>query len=309
MRTDLPPYAAVAAIAAISAGPVASAAVIDGQIAFPGQSVPAMTAYICEVDTSRIRTVPVAPSQSRFSIEVPAGRYIIFLAPKEPGAPDIYGAHTRYSQCAAPAPDGAESPPGSCTDHSLAEVTVGARATRAPVTIDDWYLSDEIASQLDRIRGIEDSSTAEPLAAPRFSEYRTPYETPAAPKPDFGDSTLAAEERTKLLQALGAGPNFAGSLSLIRTHCGSGCDHLVLFDWHSGKVLEPAGPGDIRGSLPCRPEDAVLFRRDSRLLSITSVTADGLLTRYFLWKPDTGTLALTAQFQRSVPQFCTAMPP
>jgi hypothetical protein len=307
---DLPTGTAVAAIAALCASPVANAALIEGQIAFPGQSVPAMTAYVCEVDTSHIRTVPVAPSQNKFQVEVPAGRYIVFLAPREPGAPNIYGAHTRYSLCTAQAPDGAVGRQEPCTDHSLADVTLSTRAARALVNIDDWYLSDEIASQLDRIRGIEASSTAEPLAAPRFSEYRTNgYETSITPKPDFSDVTLGPEEHAKLQQALAGGPNFAGSLSLVISRCGSACDHLLLLDWHSGKVLEPAGPGEVRGSLPCRPEDAVRFRRDSRLLSITSVHEDGLRTRYFVWKPDSGTLALMAQFQRSAQQFCTALPP
>ncbi|MFI4890527.1 MAG: hypothetical protein ACHQIL_08345 [Steroidobacterales bacterium] len=310
MRIDLPIGAAVAAIAALGAIPAAFAALIEGQIAFPGQTVPPMTAYACEVDTSRILTVSVAPGQARFAVEVPTGRYIVFLAPSAPGAPNIYGAHTWYSVCAAQTPDSVGAQHEACTDHSLAEVILGTRAAHALVSIDDWYLSDEIASQLDRIRGIEASSTAEPLAAPRFSEYKAnAFETTAAPKPDFGDSSLAPGDRAKLQQALASGPNFAGSLSLVRARCGNACDHVVLLDWHSGRVLEPAGPGEIRDPLPCRPEDAVLFRRDSRLLSITSVHADGLLTQYFVWKPDSGALALTAQFQRTAQQFCAALPP
>jgi hypothetical protein len=280
--------AALAALAGLGASPAALAAYIEGQIGFPGQSAPPMTAYVCEVDTSRIRTIPIAPGQNKFAVEVPAGRYIVFLAPREAGAPNIYGAHTG-------------------ADHALANVNVTLHTARAEINIDDWYLSDAIAAQLDRIRGIETSSAAEPLAAPRFSEYRAaPYEATTAPKPDFTDNSLSIEERARLQQSLPGVPNFAGSFSLVLSHCGSDCDRLFLFDWRNGKVFEPAGPGEMRGTLPCRAADAVQFRRDSRLLSVTSVNADGLLTRYFLWRPDTGTLTPATEIQRTVQQFCAA---
>ena len=268
--------------------PAAQAALIEGQIAFPGQSVPPMTAYVCEVDTSRIRKMPIASGQNKFAIEVPAGRYIVFLAPREPGAPNIYGAHTG-------------------PDHALADISVTARTAHAEVSIDDWYLTDAIAAQLDRIRGIETSDAAEPLAAPRFSEYKAaPFEAAALPKPDFGDSGLSGEDRARLQQSLSAAPNFAGNLSLVRKACGNECERLFLFDWHNGRYFEPAGPGEIHGVLPCRAADAVQFRHDSRLLSVTSVHADGLLTQYFIWRPEAGTLTPEAEIQRTVQQFCTA---
>jgi hypothetical protein len=276
------------ALAALLVSPAAQAALIEGQIAFPGASVPPMTAYVCEVDTSRIRTMPIASGQNKFAIEVPAGRYIVFLAPREPGAPNIYGAHTG-------------------ADHALAEISVSARAAHADISIDDWALSDATAAQLDRIRGIETSDAAEPLAAPRFSEYKAaPYEAAAPPKPDFGDSGISAEDRARLQQSLPAAPNFAGNLSLVRKACGSDCERLFFFDWRSGKFFEPAPLGEIRGELPCRGADAVQFRHDSRLLKLTSVHADGLLTQYFVWRPDSGTLAPAMEIQRTVQQFCTA---
>ena len=291
MGIRLPISAAAAALAAwggLGASPAALAAFIEGQIGFPGQSVPPMTAYVCEVDTSRIRTIPIATGQNKFAVEVPAGRYIVFLAPREPGAPNIYGAHTG-------------------ADHALAHVNVTAHTARTEINIDDWYLSDEIAAQLDRIRGIETSSAAEPLAAPRFSEYRAgPFEGTTAPKPEFTDITLSSEERSRLQQSLPTAPNFAGNLSLVLSHCGNDCDRLVLFDWRNGKVFEPTGPGELRGTLPCRAADAVQFRRDSRLLSVTSVHADGVLTQYFLWRPESGTLTPVTEIQRTVQQFCAA---
>ena len=280
--------AALVAWGGLGASPAALAAFIEGQIGFPGQSAPPMTAYVCEVDTSRIRTIPIAPAQNKFAVEVPAGRYIVFLAPREPGAPNIYGAHT-------------------LADHALANVNVSAYTARTEISIDDWYLSDEIAAQLDRIRGIETSSAAEPLAAPRFSEYRAgPFEGTTAPKPEFTAITLSSEARSQLQQSLPTAPNFAGNFSLLLSHCGNDCDRLFLFDWHNGKVFDPTGPGELRGTLPCRAADAVQFRRDSRLLSVTSAHADGVLTQYFQWRPESGTLTPATEIQSSVQQFCAA---
>ena len=281
-------WAGAGAVALLGICRLAAAATIEGQISFPGQAAPPMTAYVCEVETSRIRTVPLAQGQARFAVEVPQGRYIVFLAPREAGAPDIYGAYT--------------------ADHGLAEVSLAGRTAHAVVTIDDWYLSDAVAAQLDHIRGIDATSAGEPLSAPRFSEYRAAAaEVPAAPKPDLADAALATEDRARIQQAFAGTPNFAGNFGLVSLRCGPSCERLVLLDWRSGRVMEPT-PGEIRGPLPCRADEAIMFRRDSRLLGIHSLHADGVLTQYYVLKPDSGTLALTAEYQRSAESFCAALP-
>jgi hypothetical protein len=310
LRIDLPIPVAMAIIASLAANGVAVAAVIEGEIAFPSPSMPSMTAYVCEADTSRIRKVPIAENQSKFSVEVPPGRYVVFLAPNEPGDPNIYGAHTQYSVCTARAPDGARAQDASCEDHSLVALSLNTKAARVVVSIDDWYLSDDIAAQLDRIRGIDASAGGEPLGAPRFSEYRAEaYETTVAPKLDADGTALPAEDRTRLQQAFAGTPNFAGSMSLVLTRCGIACDHVVLLDWRSGKMFEPPAVSEIQGSLPCRAEEAVMFRRDSRLISVTRTRADAIVTQYFVWKPETGTLVPAAEYQRTMQQFCAVMPP
>ena len=285
----LPPGAGVAALVLLGFVKLAGAATLEGQISFPGQAAPPMTASVCEVETARIRTVPLATGQAHFAVEVPPGRYIVFLAPREAGAPDIYGAYT--------------------LDHGLGEVSLAGRTAHALVTIDDWYLSDAVAMQLDRIRGIDATSAGEPLAAPRYSEYRATAEAPAAPKPDLADLALAPEERQRVLQAFAATPNFAGAFGLVSLRCGSGCERLALLDWRSGRATLPAAPAEIRGPLPCRADEAIMFRRDSRLLGIHSLAADGVLTQYYLLKPDTATLVLVAEYQRSPESFCATLPP
>ena len=165
---------AASCLIALGTAAHADAAEIDGEISFPGRNVPPMTAYACEIDTSKILTTAIARDQRQFSVEVPPGRYVVFLAPSTPGAPNVYGAYTQYSACAQHPADGGGPPDAACPDHGLLTFSLGAKSTRAAILIDDWYLSDEVAAQLDRIRGIEPSGGAEPLSAPRFSDTRPP---------------------------------------------------------------------------------------------------------------------------------------
>ncbi len=292
--------------------PKAPAATIEGEITFPSRSAPPLTAYAFELDTAKIRTAAVPEDQTKFSIDLPPGRYVVFMAPNEPGAPNIYGAYTQFSACMAreaPAAEADTDTYPACEDHGLITVTLKGNAARAKVTIDDWYLSDEIADQLDHMRGAPASAGAEPLGAPRFSEYKSaPIDSTPAPKLDFTDSPESAAERAKLQQSLTSGPNFASYLSAVLTQCGSNCTHLVLIDWHSGKLIEPPEIGEIQSTLPCRSDELVQFRRDSRLLSVSQVRTDRIVTQYFLWKPETEALVLAAEFRRTEQQFCASLP-
>lgn len=289
------------------------AATIDGEITFPSRSVPALTAYAFELDTATIRSASVPEDQPKFSIDVAPGRYVVFMAPNEPGAPDIYGAYTQFSACMARetiTTGTSADATSACLDHGLITVTVKGNSGRAKVTVDDWYLSDEIAEQLDRMRGAPVGAGTEPLGAPRFSEYKSvPSESMPAPKLDFTDRGEPPAERARLQQSLAGGPNFASHLSAALTQCGSRCAHLVLIDWRDGKIIEPPDIGEIQGTLPCRTGEFVQSRRDSRLLSVTQMRADRIVTQYFLWKPDAEALVLAAEFQRTPQQFCALVPP
>jgi hypothetical protein len=281
----------------------AAAGTIDGTVTFPSEQIPAMTVYASDLDTSRVHSVRLTRGQSNFTVEVPAGRYLVFLAPNEPGAPNIYGAYTEYSLCTPHNVD------GKCEDHALVPVVISARAPHGAVAIDDWYLSDEVAGQVDRIRGAAASFFSEPLSAPRFSEYPSAaFDASAGPKIDLGGGELSEENRALVQQSLAGGPNFAGHVTVTLTHCGPECGRLLLIDWRSGAIQElsaPHPPGDIQGTLPCRTEEALLIRRDSRLLSVTRTRGAAVVTQYYVWNPKNSALVLCAEYQRSAQTFCS----
>jgi hypothetical protein len=278
------------------------AGTIAGAIAFPSQLVPPMTVFASDLDTSQLHTLQLVRGQANFSIEVPVGRYWVFLVPNEPGAPNIYGAYTRYSLCAS------QVMAGKCEDHALIPVAVTAKAPRTAVTIDDWYLTDDIAGQLDHIRGVAGGIEPEPLGAPRFSEYPSAaFDASAPPKIDFGGGDFSEEDRAHVQQALSSGPNFAGHVTAMWTVCGPACGRLVLLDWRSGQVQELAqqgAHGEISATLPCRGDEALLFRRDSRLLSITRTRGAAVVTQYFVWNPQTGALSQSGEYQLTAQAFC-----
>jgi hypothetical protein len=294
----------LAAVASLGQGAGVLAGTIAGTVTFPTRFVPSMTVYVSDLDTSRVRSVQLARGQANFSVAVPSGRYLVFLAPNEPGAPNIYGAYTRYSLCAPHDADGA------CADHALVSVAVTTKAPHASVTIDDWYLTDEVAQQIDRIRGAAPVGGFEsaPLSAPRFSEYPSePFAAAGVPKVDFGAGELSEENRGIVERALSGGPNFAGHVTATLTRCGPACSRLVLIDWNTGAILglppQHLHP-EIEGALPCRPEEAVIFRRDSRLLSVSRVQGTMVVTEYYVWNQKSAALAQSGEYQRSSQTFC-----
>lgn len=292
-----------AALAALCFSATAGAAVIEGEIVFPSRIDPAVMIYAFELDTARLVTAPNARDPHRFSIDVPPGRYAVFGAPTDPGAPDVYGAYTEYSLCAARSAD------ADCRDHGLIAVTLKSKRQRASIKIDDWYLSDDVAARLDGFRGATGGAEAELLGAPRFSEYGIARVDPApVPSLNFGGSTLPSDERSSVQQALGSGPNFAGHVTATLTPCGPDCGHLVLVDWRDGKVQEPPQLAAILSKLPCRSDEALLFRRDSRLLSATRLRGAALVTQYFIWKPEIGLLAPVAEYPRKPRRNCAPAP-
>jgi len=293
----------LAAVASLGSSAGAAGGVIEGAVTFPSQLVPSMTVYASDLDTLKIHSVQLARGQANFTVEVPPGRYLVFTAPNEPGAPSVYGAHTQYSLCA-------QRDAGTCEDHTLAPVTVNARAPRAAVTIDDWYLTDAVADQIDHIRGVAAGFYSESLSAPRFSEYPSaPFDAAAKPRIDYGSSELSEEDSKIVQRALSSGPNFAGHVTLALTSCGLACGRLLLVDWRSGAIQE-LPPRGLRAlipeALPCRADEALLFRRDSRLLSVTRVRGTAVVTQYYVWNQKNAALVQSGEYHRTRQTFCAS---
>ncbi len=289
--------------AALNGGALAGA--IEGTVTFPSQIVPSMTVYVSDLDKPRVQSLQLTRGQAKFAIDVPAGRYWVFLAPNEPGAPNIYGAYTKYSLCAHLAID-------QCEDHTLVAVTVSAKTPRTTLTVDDWYLTDDIAQRIDAIRAAAAGATvldnSEPMGAPRFSEYPSErFNATSAPKIEPGDGDLSDEQRTTLMRALASGPNFAGHVTAAVIPCGDACARLLFVDWSKDLVRELPHKGsiaDIHGELPCRTAQALLFRPDSRLLSITRVRGAAVITQYYLWNEQDATLVRSGEYVRTLRTFC-----
>ncbi len=262
-----------------------------------------MTADAYELAWSRLRSIAGPRGSVSFEIAVPPGRYLIFLAPSDPGAPAIYGAYTRYSLCAR------DDPQANCADHELIPVTVATRAQRVAVSVDAWYLSDEVMERIDLIRGVTATEANEPLRLPRFSEYRVAQEPTAATVPISANIKLPAEDRVDLRSVAAAGPNFAGHLSLVIAHCGDECSRVLIIDWRNGSLTESTAIGVLRGALPCRRTEVLAFRRDSRLLNVTTTDGDDVLTRYFVLGSDGATPVYQAEYRRAAGAFCAPAAP
>jgi hypothetical protein len=293
----------LAAAASLGGSAGAGAGAIEGAVTFPAQLVPSMTAYASDLDTLKIHSVQLMRGQANFTVEVPPGRYLVFLAPNEPGAPNVYGAYTQYCVCASHAI-------GKCEDHTLIPITISARVPRAAVTIDDWYLTDAVAEQIDRIRGVASGFESESLSAPRFSEYPSaPFDASAKPKVGYGGSDLNDEDREMVQRAVSGGPNFAGHVTVTVTTCGPACGRLVLVDWRSGAIQELPPQDPVAATLPCRADEALVFRRDSRLLSMTRLRGTAVVTQYYVWNQNNGALAQSGEYQRTSQTFCASGAP
>ncbi len=289
-----------------------AAAILGGTIRFPGSDDPAVTVYVYSIDPARLRSRVVRHGQRGFHFEVSPGRYLVFAAPSGAGAPDVYGAYTHCS--GNPPPNGPV--PANCGDHSLRTVVVDRRTRRIDVAIDDWSLSDADANALDRVRGLAATPGPQPEGAPRFSEYPAEAAGPAAATRAAAPAAtrlrhlaLSPGDRRKLRDVLAAGPNFAGEVTLDVAHCGVHCLRILLLDWRGGGVAEVPDLAAIDDDLPCRTSEAVLFRRNSRLLSVTRMRGRVIATQYFLWDPTAASLRLLAVYPRKPSEYCAIDPP
>ena len=294
---------AVTALAAVALAGSAQSAEVEGTLTFPSAFVPAMTVYARDVDSAKLHSVSTRESQVSFKMELPPGRYVFFAEPSQAGAPDVYGAYTQSVLCRA------RKAGDACADHSLVVYMACAKGP-APV-ISDWAIPDAQANEFDQLLGNRPEASPQELGAPHFSEYPVKAThagdgAPAVPPAlDFSSSGLAADKQERIQELVKAGANFAGHVVIAQLPCNGNCVDAVLVDLRTGKVLAPAALAQIIQDLPCRGDESVLFRYNSRLLSVTRWREGNISTQYFVWKPDNASLVQTAEYQRAAERFCT----
>jgi hypothetical protein len=136
-----------ALVASLLACEPAFAGSITGGLAFPGDSIPALTVVAVDLDTGKQYRVETRAGQRSYRVDVAAGRYIVFAVPHGPGVEDepgeqpLRGAYSAFSVCVLSTPDKAEA--GQCQDHQLLTVELGEKDIRRRVDLYDWYLPEE----------------------------------------------------------------------------------------------------------------------------------------------------------------------
>jgi hypothetical protein len=60
----------------------------------------------------------------------------------------------------------------------------------------------------------------------------------------------------------------------------------------------------MRPSLPCRTEEGLQFRLDSRLLSVTHARGASIVTQYYVWNQKGAAPMRGGIYQRSSQAFC-----
>ncbi|MFO0334776.1 MAG: hypothetical protein ACK53C_07030 [Pseudomonadota bacterium] len=275
---------------ATAAGAGAMVGGIAGRLGSPTDYVPALVVHAWSEATGRLASVATAPGQTSYLLAVPPGRYLVFATPADPGAPPVHGAHTRFTLCAR---DARRLESGACGDHGLVEVEVGRRRVDG-VDISDWYLEDAAVARIDRVLGRRSESWTEAtLAAPKFSEYPAPTAATGAP--------VIAGARAA---------NFAGGWLLERTPCASvgaatgGCENVTLTELATGRMLRPEPLAGVPAAEPCAGVKVLQYRRDSRLLTVTTARGDELVTRYLVWNPTEATLRTVATLSSTVAERC-----
>jgi hypothetical protein len=100
---------------------------VSGRVCFPGEAIPAMTAYFVETGSNSATELKIQENQDHYEINLPAGTYLAFawLADFSRG-----GLYSHAVPC------GLKS---NCKDHSPLPFTLGNNETLANIDLCDWY--------------------------------------------------------------------------------------------------------------------------------------------------------------------------
>lgn len=144
-----------AAVALLAAAAItAHAGSISGELAYPGEEIPALVVVAADKVSGRQYSVRTAVNQKTYRIEIPAGvrgSFLVFALPAEEvrqpwSEPPLRGAYTFASLCAVATPG--KNIAGGCRDHRPLAVEVAGDAQLTRIAIDDWYLGAEEIARL-----------------------------------------------------------------------------------------------------------------------------------------------------------------
>jgi hypothetical protein len=82
------------------------------------------------------------------------------------------------------------------------------------------------------------------------------------------------------------------------------CSGAAVLELASGRVAYPAALNPLPPPAACGERDALEYRADSRLLTLTGRAGDSLVTRYLVWNPDTLSFRTVAVLAAGRPARC-----
>lgn len=279
----------IAALLCVAIVAKAGASPVTGRLGTDAGAAPSLTVHAWALGAEKLYSVTTERGQANYTLDLPRGRYWVFATPAEPGAPPLVGAHTEFSTCVR---DAERRRAGDCREHGLRTILVTGRRLDG-IDVTDWAPDDESTQSLDRILGRQHAGTNDEaqLAAPKFSEYPAgPLTTPRATALVAGSEPRVERDRAVLAAALAGAPTFAGRMALVRPPCGPDCVGAALLDLATGRVAYPPALDALPAPTACTDRGSVLYRSDSRLLTVTASVKSEVVTRYFVWDAETGVL-------------------
>jgi hypothetical protein len=98
-----------------------------GKICYPGEKIPAMTAYFQNTKTNTVSSLPISANQTTYTVDLQPGTYTAYawLTDKS-----LSGSYSKAVPCGLSV---------SCTDHTLLPFSVQAGSTTNGIDICDWY--------------------------------------------------------------------------------------------------------------------------------------------------------------------------
>jgi hypothetical protein len=300
------PTASLCAMALAIAGSASEAAMLAGRLAYPAETLPAVTVIARDATGENVFATHTVRGQSSYRLAVRPGAYVVFAVPD--GGPDsmLRGAHTEYSVCAR---ERARLLAGRCRTGPLVIVQIANGESKTRIDIDDWNLPEELAVTL-RLPVSKGTAPAPTAALPHFEAYpaAAPAATAAA-RPELGSAPPAARAfRSSLEAAVDKGPFFAGTVAVARWACGTTCENWALIDKLTGTITMPDSPlQPLEHNLPCERE-LLEFRPDSRLLLVHRQDDGRITTHAMLWSDDVHALRALAQVVTPMAEFCARRP-